>query len=78
MITYLKEMNKNATAETVVTRLRYKNNEKEEYVQDFSYFATERFMSDDLLQALQNGQTLTSKQQGELDSFIIEKTICFE
>lgn len=78
MITYLKEINKDATPETLVTRLKYSNNGREEYVEDFSYFANEEHMSKDLLEALRCGQTLTSKQRGELQKFIIEQTIRFE
>lgn len=78
MITYLKEINSDATPETLVTRLKHSNNGREVYVEDFSYFANEKHMSKDLLQALQSGQTLTTQQQGELNNFIIERRICFE
>jgi hypothetical protein len=70
MITYLKEFNKGKDADRVVTRLYY--NDGNDYVQDFSLFANEKYMSESLLNALKNGQTLTTEQEKELQCFIIE------
>lgn len=79
MTTYLKEVNENATPEEAVTRLYYTNiNGEEEYVEDFSFYMNERYASKELLDAVQNKQTLTTKLQNELNQFIIEKRICSE
>lgn len=69
-ITYLKEINKNKTNSDVITKLYY--NDKD-YVQDFSHFVS--YMSDNLRNAIQNGQTLTSEQTKELDEYVIEGVI---
>lgn len=56
----------------VVTRLYYKDENKECYVEDYSPFANINHMSTDLLVALRTGQTLTSELQRELGTFKIE------
>jgi len=73
MITYLKDLNRCADASTVATRLYY--NEGRDFVQDLSFFANEDYMSEGLLNAIRNGQTLTSAQESELQMYIIEKAI---
>ncbi|PAD84874.1 hypothetical protein CHH57_02255 [Niallia circulans] len=72
-ITYLKEINKGKEASDVITRLYYNNDG--DYVQDLSYFTSKDYMSESLLSAIQNGQTLTYAQERELDQFIIESQI---
>lgn len=72
-IAYLKELNKNAEFGEIITRLYY--NDNGDYVQDLSFFANSKYMSNGLLNAIQNGQTLTSVQETELQSFIIEKKL---
>lgn len=72
-IEYLKEINKGKRHHEIVTRLYY--GDGNEYVQDLSYFVEGNFMSDELEKAIANGQTLTSKQEKELQNFIIEKYI---
>lgn len=69
-ITYLKEINKGKGASEIVTRLYYGN--EGEYVQDLSFFVNENYMTSGLLNAIQNGQSLTTVQEKELQSFIIE------
>lgn len=69
-IKLLKEMNKTADELTVVTRLYFNNGN--DYVQDFSFFANEEYMSEGLLDALKYGQTLTSDQDEELRQYLIE------
>lgn len=69
-IAYLKEINKGSE---VVTRLRYNNDG--DYVQDLSYFANSNYMSEGLLSAIQNGQSLTTSQEEELQQFIIVKAV---
>lgn len=73
-ITYLKEINKGKNASEIVTRLYYGNNG--DYVQDLSFFVNSRdYMSGSLVDAIQNGQTLTTEQEIELQNFIIEKRV---
>ena len=72
-ITYLKEINKGKEAHEVITRLYYGN--EGEYVQDFSYFATEQYMNQELLEALRSGQTLTTALEAELQQYVREKSI---
>ncbi|KON87455.1 hypothetical protein AF332_11865 [Sporosarcina globispora] len=72
-IKLLKEMNKTADELTVVTRLYFNNDN--DYVQGFSFFANEEYMSEGLLEALQYGQTLTTDQEEELRQYLIEKHI---
>lgn len=72
-ITYLKEINKGKEASDVITRLYYNNDG--DYVQDLSYFTSKDYMSESLLSAIKNGQTLTYAQERELDQFIIEAQI---
>ncbi|MBM7598263.1 hypothetical protein JOC34_000620 [Virgibacillus halotolerans] len=73
MIAYLKELNKSVTrSDEVVTRLYYGDSE---YVEDFSYFANEDYMSKGLLEAIKNKTTLTDKQSMELQYFVQEDVI---
>jgi hypothetical protein len=72
-IIYLKEINKGKDFSEIVTRLYYNNDG--DYVQDLSYFANKQYMGESLLYSIQNGQTLTSDQEEELQQFIIEKSI---
>lgn len=72
-ITLLKEMNKTADESNIVTRLYFNNDS--EYVQDFSFFTNKEYMSQELMDALQYGQTLTTDQENELSQYIIEKHI---
>lgn len=70
---YLKKLNKDVKSEHVITRLRY--NDGKDYVQDLSYFVHPAYMSDELLEAFRNGQTLTDDLEKELQHFIIEKSV---
>ncbi|WP_144509879.1 hypothetical protein [Bacillus sp. FJAT-22090] len=70
---YLKEYNENVKPEHAITRLRYNNGKN--YVQDLSYFTHPAYMSKGLLEALQNGQTLTDDLEKEFNSFIMEKSV---
>lgn len=70
---HLKNFNNGAKPEQIVTRLRYNNGK--DYVQDFSFFVNNGYMSNDLLEALQKGQTLTDDLEKELNTYIIEKSI---
>ena len=72
-IAYLKEINKGKEAHEITTRLYYGNEGK--YVQDFSYFTNENYMSQDLLEAFRTGQTLTSELEEELLQYIHKSTI---
>jgi hypothetical protein len=72
-ITLLKEMNKTADESDIVTRLYFNNGS--EYVQDFSFFTNKEYMSQELMDAMQYGQTLTTDQENELSQYIIEKHI---
>lgn len=69
-IAYLKELNKNGE---VITRLYY--NDGGNYVEDLSFYANSNYMSDSLLSAIQNGQSLTARQKNELERFIIVKRV---
>lgn len=73
MIAHLKEINKSKDLQKPITHLIY--NERGDYVQDFSFFTSLKYMSEELLSAIQNGQTLTTDQELELQSFVIEKSI---
>ena len=66
--------NKDARADTVVTRLYYAHVGGMDYVEDFSFFANEKYMSESLLDAIRNNKTLTEEQEDELKPFIIECT----
>ncbi len=72
-VIYLKEINKGKDASEIVTRLYYGNDGK--YVQDLSFFINGDYMSGSLVDAIKNGQTLTTKQEEELQNFIIEKAV---
>lgn len=72
-LTYLKELNKGQDTDRVITRLYY--NDNGDFVEDYSSFANEKYMSNELLSALQNGQTLPSHLQNELSTFVIEAKI---
>lgn len=74
-IAFLKEHNKNTQGE-VITLLYYSDNG--DYVEDLSYYANSNYMSDCLLDAIQNGQSLTTKQLDELKNFTIEKRIAIQ
>ena len=72
-IAYLKEINKGKEHPDITTRLYYGN--EGEYVQDFSYYANQNYMSPELLEALGSGQTLTTELDKELLGFVSEKII---
>jgi hypothetical protein len=72
-IAYLKEINKGKDVNNVVTRLYYGNDG--DYVQDLSPFLHDDYMSRGLIDAIQNGQSLTMAQEAELQDFIIEKYV---
>ena len=69
--TCLKEINKGKEHPDITTRLYYGN--EGQYVQNFSYYANENYMSPELLEALGSGQTLTTELDKELLGFVIEK-----
>ena len=73
MITWLETYNK--TTNEPVTKLYFNNNGKQDFVEDYTYFATEDFMSRELLESLSKGKTLTMKLQTELDFFRIESVL---
>lgn len=70
---YLKEYNESVKPEHAITRLRY--NDGRDYVQDLSFYTHPAYMSEELLEALKNGQTLTDDLEKEFSKFIIEKSI---
>lgn len=70
MLTYLKELNSKGTT---ITRLWFNNGK--EFVEDFSPFANTKYMSNELLDSLRNGRTLTKEEKEELNTFIIEASI---
>jgi exonuclease VII small subunit len=59
----------------LITRLYYTHNGKREYVEDFSYFANSNYMSEELLDSLSKGRTLTDELQKELNMYVFEGTI---
>jgi hypothetical protein len=67
MITWLEKHNQ--TTNEPITRLFFYNNGKQEFVEDYSYFANENYMSKELLEALSKGKTLTSKLDSELNLY---------
>lgn len=75
-IKFIKEINSKAIDKNdhalAVTKMFYKNNGNIEYVEDYSPFANEKYMSKGLLEALANGTTLTTQQDAELKPLIIE------
>lgn len=77
MITYIEKLNNKASLEgtSPVTRLYYTENNEKKFVEDFSYFANENYMSKSLLNTLAKGQNLTSKLQTELDQYVIEEVL---
>ncbi|WP_299831800.1 hypothetical protein [uncultured Metabacillus sp.] len=70
MIEMLELLQKNGEQ---VTRLLYRENGKIEYVENFSPFVNENYLTNGLREALSNSKTLTSNQENELKHFIIEK-----
>lgn len=66
-------MNKGKEADGIITKLYYNNGK--DYVQDFSYFTNQEYMSNELLEALRYGQTLTNKLEKELRCFVIEASV---
>lgn len=59
----------------LITRLYYTHNGKREYVEDFSYFANSNYMSEELLDSLSKGRTLTDELQKELNTYVIEGNV---
>lgn len=59
----------------LITRLYYTHNGKREYVEDFSYFANSDYMSEELLDSLSKGRTLTDELQKELNMYVFEGNI---
>lgn len=72
-LNYLIEYNEKVKPELRVTRLRYNNGK--DYVQDLSYYVHPDYMSDELLDSIRKGKTLSEKLEKELSTFIIEKSI---
>lgn len=74
MITYLEQINQKAITSdrTPVTRLYYKENNEVRYVEDYSHFANENYMSIALLESLAKGKTLKKRLQSELEHFRFE------
>lgn len=73
MIDYLKSHNNECDISEVVTRLYYNNGE--DFVEDYSRYANNDYMSEGLLVALANRQTLTDKQSMELEEFRVDGTL---
>jgi hypothetical protein len=68
---HLKKLNKEGIS---VTRLHFTDTDgKKDYVEDFSYFMNDKYMSKSLIEALKNKKELNKNQKDELETFIIEK-----
>lgn len=72
-LNYLLEYNEKVKPELRITRLRY--NDGKDYVQDLSYYVHPAYMSEELLDSIRKGKTLSEKLEKELSTFIIEKSI---
>jgi hypothetical protein len=70
MISWLEKHNQ--TTNQPITRLYFLDNGKENFVEDYTYFANENYMSKELLEALSKGKTLTNKLAKELEFFRYE------
>lgn len=57
----------------VITRLCFIYKGKQDFVEDFTQFANERYMSQELLTSLATGKPLTIRLKDELNNFVIEK-----
>lgn len=74
----LKELNKGDEKYTRIKFEYYRENgdnverASTEWIVDYSPFANEKYMSKGLLNALQNGKTLTNNQLEELDEYKID------
>lgn len=58
-----------------ITRLYFTYNGNRDFVEDFTPFANEKYMSNELLDALAKGKTLTCTQKRELDTYVIEQEL---
>lgn len=77
MIKKIKEINSKALSDKrhddIVTRLYYKFEGVEDYVEDFSTYIQGEYMSKGLTEAISNHTTLTFDQKCELFRYIKEK-----
>jgi len=70
MINWLEKYNQ--TSNEPVTRLYFENNDTTDFVEDYTYFANENYMSKELLASLTKGKTLTNELLSELEQFRFE------
>ncbi len=80
VIAKLKEINEKAVSghegQRVITRLYYTSMDgTRQFVEDFTPYTTGDYFTEELKNALANGTTLTTKQQLELNQFVIEGTL---